>query len=80
MSPDCFKEQRLQMVAAIWAITDHIAAEIKKVTLDDRVLQAIAKVPRHRGSALCLPEQAIADWLRQDDFAAAYGCGDDGPG
>ncbi len=47
MSVEFFEEQRLQMVAAIRAITNHIAAEISKTTLDERVLQAIAKVPRH---------------------------------
>jgi protein-L-isoaspartate(D-aspartate) O-methyltransferase len=47
MSMEFFEEQRLQMVAAIRAIADHIAAEISKTTLDERVLQAIAKVPRH---------------------------------
>ncbi len=47
MNVDFFEEQRRQMVAAIRAITNHIAAEIGKSTLDDRVLQAIAKVPRH---------------------------------
>jgi protein-L-isoaspartate(D-aspartate) O-methyltransferase len=47
MNVEFFQEQRRQMVAAIKAITDHIAAEISKSTLDDRVLQAIAKVPRH---------------------------------
>ena len=47
MSVDYFEEQRRQMVAAIRAVTDHIGAQISKSTLDDRVLQAIAKVPRH---------------------------------
>src|SRR5262249_15805776 len=47
MSVEFFEEQRLQMVAAIRAIADHIAPEIGKTTLDERVLQAIAKVPRH---------------------------------
>jgi protein-L-isoaspartate(D-aspartate) O-methyltransferase len=47
MSVDYFEEQRRQMVAAIRAITGHIGAQISKSTLDDRVLQAIAKVPRH---------------------------------
>jgi protein-L-isoaspartate(D-aspartate) O-methyltransferase len=47
MSVDYFEERRRQMVAAIRAITDHIGAQISKRTLDDRVLQAIAKVPRH---------------------------------
>ncbi len=47
MNVEFFGEQRRQMVAAIRAITDHIAAQISKSTLDDRVLRAIAKVPRH---------------------------------
>jgi protein-L-isoaspartate(D-aspartate) O-methyltransferase len=47
VSAEFFEQQRRQMIAAIRAITDHIAAEISKTTLDDRVLQAIAKVPRH---------------------------------
>ncbi len=47
MNVEFFDEQRRQMVAAIRAITDHIAAQISKSTLDDQVLQAIAKVPRH---------------------------------
>jgi protein-L-isoaspartate(D-aspartate) O-methyltransferase len=47
MSVGYFEEQRRQMVAAIRAITDHIGAQISKSELDDRVLQAIAKVPRH---------------------------------
>src|SRR5271169_1977085 len=47
MSVDYFEEQRRQMVAAIRAVTDHIGAQISKSTLGDRVLQAIAKVPRH---------------------------------
>jgi len=47
MSVEFFEEQRLQMVAAIRAIADHIAPEISKTTLDERVLQAIAKIPRH---------------------------------
>ncbi len=47
MSVEFFEEQRRQMVAAIRAITDHIADQISKGALDERVLQAIAKVPRH---------------------------------
>ena len=35
------------MVAAIRVIAQHLAAEVGKVTLDDRVLRAMAKVPRH---------------------------------
>jgi len=47
MSAEFFEQQRRQMIDSIRAITDHIAAEINKTTLDDRVLQAIAKIPRH---------------------------------
>ena len=35
------------MVAAIRVIARHLAAEVGKATLDDRVLRAMAKVPRH---------------------------------
>src|SRR6516165_6260952 len=42
-----FEEQRREMVAAIRAIADHVAAEIGKSALDERVLNAMAKVPRH---------------------------------
>ncbi len=35
------------MVAAIRVIAQHLAAEVGKTTLDDRVLRAMAKVPRH---------------------------------
>jgi protein-L-isoaspartate(D-aspartate) O-methyltransferase len=35
------------MVASIKAITDHMAAQIGKTALDQRVLRALAKVPRH---------------------------------
>jgi hypothetical protein len=35
------------MVAAIRAIAENIAAELGKTALDERVLKAMAKVPRH---------------------------------
>ena len=35
------------MVAAIMEIAEHIAAELGKTALDERVLRAMAKVPRH---------------------------------
>ena len=35
------------MVAAIRVIAQHLAAEVGKTALQDRVLQALAKVPRH---------------------------------
>jgi protein-L-isoaspartate(D-aspartate) O-methyltransferase len=47
MSVEFFEEQRRQMVAAIRVITDHVAVQISKSTLDNRVLQAMANVPRH---------------------------------
>jgi len=46
MSVDYFGERR-EMVAAIRVIAQHLAAEVGKATLDDRVLRAMAKVPRH---------------------------------
>jgi protein-L-isoaspartate(D-aspartate) O-methyltransferase len=47
MNVEYFEEQRREMVAAIKAITDHMAAQIGKTALDQRVLRALAKVPRH---------------------------------
>jgi protein-L-isoaspartate(D-aspartate) O-methyltransferase len=47
MSVEYFEEQRREMVAAIRAITDHVAAQVGKTALDERVLRAMAKVPRH---------------------------------
>ena len=35
------------MVAAIRVIAQHLGAEVGKATLGDRVLSAMAKVPRH---------------------------------
>jgi protein-L-isoaspartate(D-aspartate) O-methyltransferase len=42
-----FEEQRREMVAAIRVIAKHLVAKIGKTALDDRVLKAMAKVPRH---------------------------------
>ena len=47
MSVAYFEEQRREMVAAIRVIAKHLVAEIGKTALDDRVLRAMAKVPRH---------------------------------
>jgi protein-L-isoaspartate(D-aspartate) O-methyltransferase len=47
MSVAYFEEQRREMVAAIRVIAAHLLAEIGKAALDDRVLSAMAKVPRH---------------------------------
>ena len=42
-----FEQQRREMIAAIRVIAEHLAAEVGKTALDDRVLAAMAKVPRH---------------------------------
>jgi protein-L-isoaspartate(D-aspartate) O-methyltransferase len=47
VNAEFFEEQRREMVAAIRAMADHVAAEIGKSALDQRVLTAMAKVPRH---------------------------------
>jgi protein-L-isoaspartate(D-aspartate) O-methyltransferase len=41
-----FEEQRREMVAVIRAIAEHVAPQIGKTALDERVLRAMAKVPR----------------------------------
>ncbi len=47
MSVAYFEEQRREMIAAIRAIAEHLVDEIGKTALDDRVLRAMTKVPRH---------------------------------
>jgi protein-L-isoaspartate(D-aspartate) O-methyltransferase len=47
MSVEYFEEQRRQLIAAIRSNTDHVAAQIGKTALDERILSAMAKVPRH---------------------------------
>ena len=47
MSAAYFEGQRREMIAAIRLIAQHLVAEIGKTALDDRVLSAMAKVPRH---------------------------------
>ena len=47
MNAKFFEEQRREMVTAVRAITDHMAAQLGKTALDERVLRAMAKVPRH---------------------------------
>jgi protein-L-isoaspartate(D-aspartate) O-methyltransferase len=47
MNAEYFEEQRREMVAAVRAIADHLGAELGKTALDERVLGAMAKVPRH---------------------------------
>jgi protein-L-isoaspartate(D-aspartate) O-methyltransferase len=47
MSVESFEQERQEMIAAIRVIAEHLADEIGKTALDDRVLSAMAKVPRH---------------------------------
>ena len=47
MNAKFFEEQRREMVAAISEIAEHIAAELGETAFDERVLRAMAKVPRH---------------------------------
>ena len=47
MSIEYFDEQRRQLIAAIRAGTEQIATRIGKTALDERVLRAMTKVPRH---------------------------------
>jgi hypothetical protein len=42
MNAKFFEEQRQEMVAAIRAIAEHIAAELGKTALDEQVLRAMA--------------------------------------
>jgi protein-L-isoaspartate(D-aspartate) O-methyltransferase len=46
MNAKFFEEQRREMVAVIRAIAEHVAPQIGKMALDERVLRAMAKVPR----------------------------------
>ena len=47
MSVEYFEQHRRETVAAIKVIAEHLAAEVGKTALQDRLLQALAKVPRH---------------------------------
>ena len=47
MSVARFEEERREMIAAIRMIAEHLVAETGKTALDDRVLTAMTKVPRH---------------------------------
>jgi protein-L-isoaspartate(D-aspartate) O-methyltransferase len=47
MNADYFEEQRRDMVAAVRSLSDYMAAQVGKPALDERVLRAMAKVPRH---------------------------------
>ena len=47
MNAEYFEKQRRDMLTAVRAISDYMAAEAGKTALDERVLRAMAKVPRH---------------------------------
>jgi protein-L-isoaspartate(D-aspartate) O-methyltransferase len=47
MSVEYFEDQRREMIAAIRAISEDVSARVGKPALDERVLRAMAKVPRH---------------------------------
>ena len=47
MSVKSFEQQRREMIAAIRVVAQHLAAEVGKTALDNQVLAAMAKVPRH---------------------------------
>jgi protein-L-isoaspartate(D-aspartate) O-methyltransferase len=47
MTVALYEGQRQEMIAAIRVIAPHLADETGKTALDDRVLVAMAKVPRH---------------------------------
>ena len=46
MNAKFFEERRREMVAAIRVIAEHVAPQNGKTALDERVLRAMAKVPR----------------------------------
>jgi len=69
MNAKFFEEQRREMIAAIRAMADHVAAQIGKSALDERFLTAMAKVPRHEFVRIevqqyVLPEQANSHRFR----------------
>jgi hypothetical protein len=45
MNAEYFEKQRRDMLAAVRAMSDHMAAQTGKTALDERVLRAMAKVP-----------------------------------
>src|SRR5262249_26548483 len=47
MNGEYFEAQRRDMLAAVRLMSDHVAAQAGKTALDERVLTAMAKVPRH---------------------------------
>ena len=62
MNAEYFEKQRREMLAAVRAISAHMAAEAGKTALDERVLRAM--VCALRGPGVRLPEQANSDRFR----------------
>jgi protein-L-isoaspartate O-methyltransferase len=60
-----FEEQRREMVAVIRAIAEHVAPQIGKTTLDERVLRAMAKVPREEFVPIEVQSYAYLNRLNQ---------------
>jgi protein-L-isoaspartate(D-aspartate) O-methyltransferase len=58
MNAESFEEQRRELVAAIRMIAEHVAPEIGKTALDERVLRTMAKVPRHEFVPIEVQEHA----------------------
>ena len=46
MNAEYFEKQRRDMLAAVRLMSDHMAAQAGKTALDERVLRAMAQVPR----------------------------------
>jgi protein-L-isoaspartate(D-aspartate) O-methyltransferase len=83
MSVAHFEDQRREMIAAIRLIAEHLVDEIGKTALDNRVLRAIAKVPRHEFVPIEVQPYAYLNRPLPIDFdktlVAPHGCRDDGP-
>ena len=77
-----FAVLRRQMVEVIAIYAELASEELGKAALDQRVMAAMERVPRHRFvpeslAAASLPRHAAADRLRQDDLAAVHRGGHD---
>ena len=83
MNAKFFEEQRRKMIAAIRTMADEVAAQIGKSALGERVLTAMAKVPRHEFVPIEVQQYAylnrpIPIGFDKADLAALDGYGDDG--
>ena len=75
MSAENFEVLRQHMLAEISAGIFHVSGLIGKAALDERVMTAMGKVPRHEFVPV---ELQPYDRFRQDDFATIYCRVDDG--